>query len=179
MKKNKIFMIFLFILIVIILGGYCTIKYLKDKETQSEIQEYTPQEEINDEQFRQTIVSLYFLNEETNELMPEARLIDVAQLVSKPYETLVQLLIDGPKNEKLAKLIPDGVKICGIELQGECVVVNLSEEFTSIIKDTNLKDKTVQSIVNTLTELTEVNSVKFLINGQENENFKDIFTRKN
>lgn len=179
MKGNKIFIIFLVILIIIIVGGYFTIKYLKNKDIQNEIQEYTPQEEINDEQFRQTIVSLYFLNADTNELMPEARLIDVALLIDKPYDTLVQLLIDGPKNDKLSKLIPDGVQICGTEFQGDCVILNLSEEFVNIANDTNLKDKTINSIVNTLTELTEVNSVKFLINGQENENFKESFTRKN
>ena len=173
MKGNKIFILFLIILIVIIICGYFTIKYLNNKQVEDEIQEYTPQEEINDEQYRQTIVNLFFLNEETNELLAEARLIDVAVLIDKPYETLIQLLIDGPKNEKLTKLIPDGVKINGTSLQGDCITIDLSEEFLNICQDENLKNKTVNSIENTLTELTEINSVKFLINGQENENFKD------
>ena len=179
MKGNKIYVIFIIILIIIIIGGYIAIKYLKKEEVKNEIQEYTPQEEINDEQYRQTIVNLYFLNEETNELLAEARLVDVAVLVNEPYETLMQLLIDGPKNEKLKKLIPDGVKISKTELQGDCIIIDLSEEFLNINQDENLKNKTVNSIVNTLTELTEVNSVKFLINGQENDNFKDTFERKN
>ena len=32
---------------------------------------------------------------------------------------------------------------------------------------------TINSIVNTLTELTEVNSIKILINGEENKSFLD------
>ena len=35
------------------------------------------------------------------------------------------------------------------------------------------KEKTIESKVNTVTELTEVNSVKILINGEENQKFKD------
>ena len=73
----------------------------------------------------------------------------------------------------MTKLIPDGVKINGTSLQGDCITIDLSEEFLNICQDENLKNKTVNSIENTLTELTEINSVKFLINGQENENFKD------
>lgn len=32
------------------------------------------------------------------------------------------------------------------------------------------EEKTIESIVNTLTELTEVNSIKILIEGEENKN---------
>ena len=35
------------------------------------------------------------------------------------------------------------------------------------------EEKTIESIVNTLTELTEVNSIKILIEGEENKKFND------
>ena len=35
------------------------------------------------------------------------------------------------------------------------------------------EQNTINSIVNTLTELTEVNSIKILINGEENKSFND------
>ena len=69
------------------------------------VEEYTPQEEITDEQARQTIVSLYFPLKETNELNPEARLIDIREIINNPYEKLVNLLIEGPKNDKNKKSI--------------------------------------------------------------------------
>ena len=37
----------------------------------------------------------------------------------------------------------------------------------------------INSIVNTLTDLNEVNKVKILIDGNENEEFKEIYTRQN
>lgn len=53
-------------------------------------------------------------------------------------------------------------------------IVDLSEEF---IKDIKLgaeeESKIVYSIVNTLVELTEIESVKILINGKENMEFAD------
>ena len=36
----------------------------------------------------------------------------------------------------------------------------------------------INGIVNTLTELTEVNKIKILVNGKENENFNEIYSRK-
>ncbi len=72
------------------------IKYAKNK-TQNEIKEYTPEQEITDEQSRQTIVSLFFVDRETGQLVPEARLVDIKELVNLPYEKLANLLIEGPK----------------------------------------------------------------------------------
>ena len=75
MKNKKIGVIFLVILIMVLIGGYLGIQYVKKKEKETMVQEYIPQEEIAEEQVRQTIVSLYFPEKETNELNPEARLI--------------------------------------------------------------------------------------------------------
>ena len=41
----------------------------------------------------------------------------------------------------------------------------------------NGKENLINSIVNTLTELTEINEVKILINGQENPEFNEVYTR--
>ena len=40
------------------------------------------------------------------------------------------------------------------------------------------KDNLINSIVNTLTELTEINKVKFLVDGTENAEFSGTYTRK-
>ena len=60
-----------------------------------------PQEEITDEQMRTALVTLYYMNKETKELTPEGKMIDVKKLLTDPYETLINLLIEQPKNEKL------------------------------------------------------------------------------
>ena len=85
MGSKKTITIFGFLLIIILVGGFFGIKYAKNK-TQNEIKAYTPEPEITDEQSRQTIVSLLFVDRETGQLVPEARLVDIKELVNLPYE---------------------------------------------------------------------------------------------
>lgn len=179
MKSKKIIIIFSVLLIVILIGGYFAIKYVKNKEKETNVSEYTPEEEITDEQLRKTIVSLYFPSKETKELMPEARLIDIKEILNQPYEKLVNLLIEGPKNDKYEKIIPENTKLLKTYLEGDCVVLDFSSEFLNYNKeDENEKNNLINSLVNTLTELTEINQVKILIEGNVNEEFKDVYTRK-
>ena len=59
-------------------------------------------------------------------------------------------------------------------VKGDKVVLDFSEEFINNHKGgVELEKLTVYSIVNTLTELNEVNSVQFLINGKDDAKFKD------
>lgn len=179
MKNKKIICIFSILLVIIVIAGYFGIRYAKEKQMQESTQEYIPEEEITEEQFRQTIVSLYFPDKDTGELMPEARLVDIKEMMTNPYEKLLNLLIEGPKNEKAVKVIPEGTKILKTYMEGDCVVLDLSKEFLNYSKeDAKQKQNMIDSIVNTLTELTEVNSIKFMIDGQSNEEFKDVYTRK-
>ena len=180
MKNKKIIMAFIILLIIIALVGYFIIKYVKQKYQQEDIQEYTPEEEITDEQMRQTIVSLYFLDTQTNELAPEARMIDIKEIMQQPYEKLINLLIEGPKNERLSKVIPEGTKLLGVNLEGNVLTINFSSEFLNYDKENpTAKANLINSIVNTMTELNEVNNIKFLIDGKENEEFKDNYVRNN
>ena len=145
----------------------------KNKEINNEI-EITPEEEISDNQLRQTIATLYFLGKNSNQLEPEARKIDARQLLENPYQVLVNLLIEGPKNEELLKLIPEGTKLNNIEIENNIVKIDFSEEF---IKEQNLGEEQekiiINSILKTLIELNEVEGIKILINGKENMCFPD------
>lgn len=177
MKSKKIILIFLILLIVILLGGYFGINYIKNKQQKTSVEEYTPEEEITEEQLRQTIVSLYFPNKETNEITPEARLIDITEIINTPYEKLINLLIEGPKNEKNKKIIPENTKIQKTYMEGDCLYLDFSSEFLDYNKEE--KDIMIKCIVNTLTELTEVNKIKILINNDENQEFTNIYEREN
>ncbi len=145
-----------------------------NKNTETEVNEIIPEEEISEEQMRQTIVSLYFYNDTTKSLVPEGRLIDVKELVDKPYNKLIELLIQGPNNSELSKTIPDGTKVNKIELKGDTLYIDLSKEFVDNHEGGEEKEKaTIYSIVNTMTNLTEINSIKILIDGEENKAFND------
>lgn len=180
MKDKKAFVIFGVLLIIILIGGYLGIKFVKNKKEETTVTEYTPEEEISQEQLRKTIVSLYFISKENNNLSPEARLIDIKEIINTPYEKLINLLIEGPKNEKNKKIIPENTKLLKTYLERDCVTLDFSNEFLNFNKeDENEKNNLINSIVNTLTELTEVNKIIILINGETNDEFKGEFIRKN
>ena len=179
MKNKKIIIIFFILFIILIIGGYFLINYLKkvNVKDQTIVEEYTPEEEISEDQLRQTIVSLYFPNKETNELEPEARLIDIKEILEKPYEKMVNLLIQGPKDEGKVKIIPENTKLLSSQLDGDCLTLDFSSDFLNYDKtDEKTKKNLINSIVNTLTQLNEVNSLKILIDGNENEEFGEIYT---
>ena len=170
--NKKVFIIIVIILIlgIIGVGGYLLIKN-NLQPTEVEIQ---PEEEITDEQMRQTIVTLYYQNKETKELMPEGRTIDSKELLSDPYVTLMKLLIEGPKSENLQSAIPEGTRVIKAELKGDILYLDLSKEFIDNHEGgEEAENLTIYSIVNTVTELNEVNSVKILINGREDQSFND------
>ena len=179
MKNKKIGIIFFTAFMILLIGGFFAIRYVKNKEKETVVEEYVPEEEITEEQVRQTIVSLYFPNKETNELNPEARLIDIKEIMNNAQEKLISLLVEGPKNEKNKKVIPEGTKLNKSYFEGDCVVLDFSSEFLNYNKEEeNAEENLMDCIVNTLTELTEVNKVKILVNGNENAEFNEVYSRK-
>lgn len=177
MKKRIIIFI---LLLVILLGAYFLAAYFWDGEEQKneQYEEYTPQEEISEEQYRETIVNLYFLNKETKELMGEAIAIDAKTLTINPYKELIELLLQGPKNEKLERIIPEGTTVYDASIEAGCVVINLSKEILNFGEDEALKNNIINSIYQTLTELTEVTSLRFLVEGEENPKLAEEYKNR-
>lgn len=164
MKNGKVFLIIIGI-ILCVLVIITIFSSLKKQETPDNT-EITPGEEMTEEQERQTIISLYYISLENNALTPEARVIDAKNLLENPYKTLTEYLIEGPKNDKLQRVLPNGTKVNGATRSGDMVLLDLSQEFIQDQSEEAIK-MGINSIVNTLTELNDVNSVKVLINGEE------------
>ena len=170
--NKKIILIIIILAILIGVGVWYFFFFGKSNEQQ--VNEIIPEEEISEEQMRQTIVSLYFYNESAKSLASEGRLIDAKELVEDPYRKLMELLIEGPQNTSLSKTIPDGTRVNKAELKGETLYLDLSKEFIENHQGGEEQESiTIYSIVNTMTNLTEVNAVKILIDGEENQAFKD------
>lgn len=170
--NKKIILIIIILAILIGVGVWYFFFFSKNNEQQ--VNEIIPEEEISEEQMRQTIVSLYFYNESAKSLASEGRLIDAKELVEDPYRKLMELLIEGPQNTSLSKTIPDGTRVNKAELKGETLYLDLSKEFIENHQGGEEQESiTIYSIVNTMTNLTEVNAVKILIDGKENQAFKD------
>lgn len=175
MKRKKLTAIITLILIIILIF-FIYINVSIEKKQEDEYQDYTPQEEISEEQTRQTKVTLYFANVDTGELDTEIKIMDANILINNPEKELVNLLIKGPQSSNLKKIIPDGTVLHDVKVEKSCAIVNVSNEFLNYENEEN-KLKIINSIVNTLTNLKEINSVKFLINGEENEKLPDIYAK--
>ena len=91
-------------------------------------------------------------------------IFNLSFLLNKKYE----------RNEKLKSALPEGVKVNDAVLEGNVATIDLSKEFidnhTGGEKEENA---TIYSIVDTLTELNEVNGVKILVEGKEDAEFKN------
>lgn len=120
-------------------------------------------------------VILYFSDKQELFLIPEKRNIEVKQ--SKSIENqIVEQLIEGPKLEGYYNTIPQETKIRNIKTEDGICYVDLSNEFISKHSGgTSSEIFTIYSIVNSLTELDNVNKVQFLIEGKKIEAYKGNF----
>lgn len=178
MKKNRKKIIAIITLILIIILAIFIYNNISIEKNVDEYQDYTPEEEISEEQMRQTKVILYFANSETGELECETKIVDANSLINEPYKEIMQWLIKGPQSSNLKKLIPEGTVLHEIKIERGCAIINLSNEFLNYETEEN-KLKIINSIVNTLTNLKEIDSVKFLINGEQNEKLSEIYLKNN
>ena len=178
MKKNRKKIIAIITLILIILLALFIYNNISIENNVDEYQDYTPEEEISEEQMRQTKVILFFENSETGEIESEVKIVDINLLINEPYKQIMNWLINGPQSSNLKRLIPEGTAIHDIKVDKSCAIINLSNEFLNYGTEEN-KLKIINSIVNTLTNLKEINFVKFLINGEENEKFSEIYLKNN
>ena len=176
MGRKKLIII---VIILVILGlvAFIVVKNQKGNTNPDaeNLTEYTPEEEISTEQLRETILTLYFLDKNTQNLKTEGKLIDSSNLLENPYKLIVQYLIDGPNSENLQKVFPENTRIIEASFNNHCVTLNFSEELLNYQDDTQ-KYNIINSILNSLTQLTEVNSIKILINGETNPDLNEEYS---
>ena len=171
-KKRILIILFIIIILGLLITG---VYFFINNDRNIPFIEYVPEEEISDEQLRQTKLTLYFKNGEN--IVPEIRKIDVKQLLD-PYMTVINMLIEGPKNNNFEKIIPEGTKINNIKKEKDMLIVDFSNELIDNIKQESDKKLIIKSIVNSLTEFVEINKIKILINGDENT-FNNIYEKEN
>lgn len=123
-------------------------------------------------------VVLYFGDAEKSKLVKEIRYIDIKE-AKKGAETLasaiIKELLKGPKSEGLTAIIAEGTSLrSAIIINERVATVDFTKEFIDNHPGgKELAELTLYSVVNTLTEMKEVERVKFTINGKETKTFKD------
>jgi spore germination protein GerM len=118
---------------------------------------------------KEITLTLYFPNLNADCVVPEERLVEVyndAQLERIIFEELMK----GPEESGKTAVIPPGSRLLSVEtIDGVCRL-NLSSEFVDNNPGgTAFESVLINSIVNSLTELSYVEKVQFLIEGEKRE----------
>lgn len=124
-------------------------------------------------------IHLYFANEDNTKLRLEIRYIPVSEAKKSPSNlasVIVKELIAGPKSE-LKATIPAGTQLRSpVKIEAGVATVDLTKEFQDKHPGGKAAEQmTIFSIVNSLTELKEIQKVRFLINGKRQKEFKGNF----
>lgn len=125
-------------------------------------------------------ISLYFATEDSAKLKLEVRYVDMKEAkksVNNLAGLIVKELIAGPKDSGLKATIPEGTQLLGnVAIDAKVATVNLSKEFVDKHPGGEAAARlTIYSLVNSLTEINEIEKVKFLVNGKSTEDFKGAY----
>ena len=119
-------------------------------------------------------ITLWFADGDKRYLHSEVRMI-VAHENEKTGKYIVEELIKGPKTDGLLGVIPDGTRLLSLTMESNICYVNLSGEFVSN-QSADMTDQilSVSAIVDSLTELSDIDSVQILIDGAVVEQYLSV-----
>jgi germination protein M len=141
-----------------------------DKDTDIKDEDETGEKEDNDKEESEEVeagditINVYYSDDMGQYLVGETRTISTENKYVEALEELMKL----PADSSLHRLVPETTKINSVTIENSLAKVDLSEEF---IEDRFQSDTVdimlIYSIVNTLTEFHEVNSVSLYIDGEK------------
>jgi len=126
-------------------------------------------------------IRLYFANEDNTRLKLEIRYIPITEAkksTSSLATAVVNELINGPgTGSGLKPTIPEGTKLrAPVAVNAGIATVDLTKEFVDKHPGGKAAEQiTLFSIVNSLTELKDIQKVKFLIEGKSRKEYKGNF----
>lgn len=128
--------------------------------------------ETNDVQNgEKTTITLYFPQKNGDKLVRETRRIKLQSALSLE-KAVIGELIKGPENEDSARALPVDAKLIGIETKNNVCFVNFSSEFVTKTAPGSLTTTlALYSVVNSLCQLENVESVQILVNGENGVEF--------
>ncbi len=173
-------LLYVAILCFLIIGIGCSNTANKGTETNSESDINAQTSNTGDAREDQTknnqdklSITLYFSDKQAGKLIAEKREVDQSTVLNNPEQTIVAELIKGPVKQDLAATIPNGTRLLSVKKDGTTLTLDFSKEFVENHSGGSAGETlTIYSIVNSLTELKDVENIKFLIEGQERKEYK-------
>lgn len=131
--------------------------------------------QIKEEDTKVTL-RLYFANEEGNGLIAVNReLSHNADVSNVSMEKIVlEQLIKGPASDETYPTISPDTKVVSVTVQDGVCYINFDSAFETAINNVTT-DVTIYSIVNSLSELSNINKVQFSIDGDSDHRFRDKY----
>ncbi len=119
-------------------------------------------------------ITLYFSDATGENLVSETR--EVFNNINVPLETIVMdELILGPKTSGLLRTLPADTKLLTASIVDGICYINLSREFLEPMAGQK-ESLAIYSIVNSLTELEEVQKVQISVEGVKNRMYRDLIS---
>ena len=111
-------------------------------------------------------INIYFADENDRYLLPDPRKVTTSEQDSLATYIVYQLM-EGPKDENMRPVIPDGTRLLNLSVENGRAIVDFSAEFyTNRSRTEDGERMTFYALVNSLTELDTVDCVSFLVEGE-------------
>lgn len=119
-------------------------------------------------------VTLYFADEMGEKLVACRRRVPLVD--NSVEKTIVTYLVAGPESDDMYRTIPAGTKVLSVETKEGICFVNFSGEFVSKFDGGSAAaTMAIYSVVNSLTELPDIDKVQFLVDSAKIDTFGDYF----
>lgn len=126
----------------------------------------------NTEFYQEAKVSVYFANEAGDALLPSYLKITFDGTVTTE-RLILQALLKGPVQDDMRPVIPKGTVLNKVSIRDGICYVDFNEKFLET-RSGITPEVAVYSVVNSLTELSNVYKVQFLINGATRKNYGNL-----
>ncbi|MCD8231914.1 MAG: GerMN domain-containing protein [Clostridiales bacterium] len=124
-----------------------------------------PGEELNDIQVAD--LTLYFASLDGTSLVSETQHVHYYSSNISAEKLVMEQLLKGPVSDNAQSAIPDNTGLIGVSVLDGACMVNLDENFLSQNYDIQ-EEVVIYSIVNSLSELSTVDTVQIAVNGENN-----------
>ncbi len=143
------------------------IEETKDKEKETAKTE-VKKEQTKKEETKEIRLKYYFPNEEGTKLLPVEKKVKVAE--HDKYKAALVELLKGATDKNMITIIPKKTRVRSVKVKDGVATVDFSGDMVKyFVGGSTGEELMVASIVNTLTEFSEIKAVKIIIDGKEVE----------